>query len=170
MQEHIQQVSLSELMTSWSHILPAPLPQSGGTEGQWEVCVRVWEWVCSGGGGGVFYSGDGLTGEGGAPALQWRKWSRSWAPLIHSPLGLLVLRPSIHPWTVGSGLTCSVRWGRSSQRSGHRANSWFLGDSCMVKMNRLLCSVWQQIHTHPPSFHPFHFEKSCIPPGKWQQC
>lgn len=54
MQEHIQQVSLSELMTSWSHILPAPLPQSGATEGQWEVCVRVcvWEWVCSGSGGG----------------------------------------------------------------------------------------------------------------------
>lgn len=42
MQEHIQQVSLSELMTSWSHILPDPFPHfdKRGANGR---CVSVHE-------------------------------------------------------------------------------------------------------------------------------
>lgn len=42
-QQHIQQVSLSELMTSWPHILPVPLPpRSGGPDrGVKRVCGSV---------------------------------------------------------------------------------------------------------------------------------
>lgn len=39
MQKHIQQVSLSELMTSWCHILPPPSTNLVRQE-QWEGCER----------------------------------------------------------------------------------------------------------------------------------
>ena len=105
MQEHIQQVSLSELMTSWSHILPAPLPLiwreqevMGGRGGWGVVCVcvyeRVSEYVLMV--EGVFYSGDGLKeGEGGA--VEEVIWELSRAPLNLSPRGLWSLGcPSTH--------------------------------------------------------------------------
>lgn len=39
MREHIQQVPLSELMTSWSHILPPPPIWWDRGGGKWEVCA-----------------------------------------------------------------------------------------------------------------------------------
>lgn len=45
MQEHIQQVSLSELMTSWSHILPHPLWWGGGVKGGARGGILFRRWI-----------------------------------------------------------------------------------------------------------------------------
>lgn len=94
MQEHIQQVSLSELMTSWSHILPVPSPsmwQDRGATGRHALACactvrewareRWWRWIngtrsCLW--GGRWFSGTSAAG------------SELGAELILNPLGLLL--------------------------------------------------------------------------------
>lgn len=64
----MQQVSLSELKTSWSHILPAPPPttnvmgQRGSNTCMWECEKIKYRMVI--GRVVVFYSGNGLTDNG----------------------------------------------------------------------------------------------------------
>lgn len=152
MQEHIQQVSLSELMTSWSYILCLtslpPIWWDRGVMGG--VCES--EYVV----GGVFHSRDGLAGEGGAlaPPLEEVTRELSWAPLIPGPLGLLVLALSVHPQIpVWADIQCqcgkeAAREVVTEQTAGALETS--------ARCRWIFCFVLsdKHIHTLPPSL-PF---------------
>lgn len=102
---------------------PLPLSVVGQRGNRRRVCVseRVSIRVAL---GGVFYSGDGLTGEGGgtlAPLFQEVIWELNWAPLILSPPGLQCSR-AIHPFNntgVWPDIQCQV--GQKLRRSDRRA-------------------------------------------------
>lgn len=114
MQEHIQQVSLSELMTSWSHILPAPSPSMWWDRGVMEgVCLCEWESEHEiGGGGCILFQRWINRRRRGLWHLCFRReiWELSWTPLILSPPGLWCSR-AIRPFSntgVWADIQCQV--------------------------------------------------------------